>query len=419
MATAADKRAKKAELIWSGYNEIHGGPEERPLENRTGMFGEVPTAKEMQLEYGTDVKPFEVGDELGAEKEYWLNPMQAASVGLQAGSAMTNATSAYGQMDPSAYERLGPSSYDSMAPSAYGNLRPSAYGSLSFDPNRMGESQDYFASVMSDPVDDIAEADYARRQGQAEQMRRSHSEAALRDAEMRGQGAAGDRILAELSGNQAMAGDMYQAGMDANATSQMRRDSAAGSLADVSDRIGRGELEANAARASGLDTYGLNRSAGLDAYGANQAAGRDSYDLNRAGGLDAYGANQASGLDTFATARAGAIDDWGGRQQDYFYDAQNRNVDRMTEANQQNWMRQNMVGDQNTSAQNDTTYHNKILAPQQEFTGLRDVAAGASGQYQASSNLLADEKARRDARTDQYVDRAINAASSLAKSQGK
>jgi hypothetical protein len=381
VGSAAKNAAKRAEALWVGRHPIHGGISENPLDDRTGMYGEVPTAEEMQLEFGTDVNPFEVGEELESRDERFLGQRRAMGAGIQSRSAMQGAESAY----------------DDLGPSAYASMGPSGYGDIAFDPNRMGESQDYFASVMTDPVDAIAEADYARRQAQAEQMRRSHSEAALAEQEMRGQGGAGDRILSELSGTQAMAGDLYHAGLGANATSQMRRDSAAGSLGDISERMARGDLDASSIRASGMDAYEANRASGLDAFGANAAAGRDA----------------------FATNQAGALDDWANNRYEDYYGVQTRNADRGQDVDMQNWTRGNMVNDQNTSAQNDVNYHNKILAPQQEFSSLMGVTAGASGQHQATSNLLADEKARRDARTDAYIDRALNTASNLSKSQGK
>lgn len=375
--TPAEKSARRGEQLYIGRDPKSGNSDLNPLQNRTGLFDEVPTTEEMQLLYGTDVKPFQRGSILHAPEEYFLHSdEQRRLAGLQPDSAYENASSAYDAMGSSAYKQLG----------------PSAYRKLAFDPNQMGESQDYFASVMRDPTDDIAEADYARRQGQAEQQRRSHADAALAENEMRGQGGAGDRMLAELSGTQAMTGDMYQAGLDANATAQMRRDSAAGSLADVSERMGRNTLDADTARASGLDAYSSNRASALDAYGANRAAGRDA----------------------FTGAKAAGMDDWANNQYDYFYDTQTRNTDRFEDANLQNWLRGNSVNDQNTSTWNDTTYHNMILAPQQEFRNLEGVVAGATKQYEATTNLLADEKARKDARTDAYVDRTINAVSNLA-----
>jgi hypothetical protein len=317
------------------------------------LRGQIPSADSLQLEFGTDVKPYETGDAFVAPEEQFLNQRMAQNRGLQSQSAM--------QGETSAYDELGKSAFDVMDASVFKDL--------GFDPNRMGESQDYFSSVMQDPVDDIAEADYARRQAQAEQLRRSHSEAALAEQEMRGQGGAGDRILSELSGNQAMAGDMYQAGLDANAVGQQRRDSAAGAFGDISERIARGHLAADTSRASGLDAFGANRAAGIDAYGTNVASGQDAFTANS----------------------AGALDDWANQRYEDYYGVGERNADRGTEAAYENWTRSNTVSDANTDAANDTTRWNKIDAPQQYFGNLGAITAGQSGQLADLANWQAKE----------------------------
>ncbi len=332
----------------------------------------------LEYGYGQDVNPYMYGPALGAgEEQFIANPLLAMGLGLAPGSAITDVSSAYDKLGPSAYEGMGPSAYEGLGPSAYEQMGPSAYGKLAFDPNRMGEAQDYFSSVMQDPIDDISEADYARRQRQAEQARRSQMDAALAAAEMKGQGAYGDALQADLMASQAMAGDMYQAGLDANAVAQARRDSAAGSMGDISERIARGEFDADTARALGLDRYASDRAGGMDTYATERAGGMDTYATNRASGLDTYGTNVAAGQDEFAGTKASTLDDWYNQRYEDFYDVQNRNVDRAQEANQLTWDRYNATSDANTALQNQTNQWNRIGAPKQQYDWLSNAYGGA------------------------------------------
>lgn len=306
--------------------------------------------RDLTMEWGTDIKPYDVGDPLKAEKQLYFDPgdSEFANIGSE-------------------YEGLE---------SSYSGLPGSAYSDLKFSDEAlagMGGSEDYFADLMTDGRDAIADADYARRQAQAEQARRSHTDAALRDAEMRGQGGASDRLLAELSGTQAMAGDLYQAGMDANALSQARRDSAAGTRADIAERMGARSFDADATRA-----------AGMDAYGFNQAAGQDAFALNRAGGQDAFNTN-----------RAGAMDDWTTEKWDDFYDLQDWNTNELSGVNRANWDRTNSISDADVDKQNELTQWNTVGAPNQAYNWEQGALSGrtnAAGGF-ANTSLQAGSQA--------------------------
>jgi hypothetical protein len=319
-----------------------------------------------QLDWGPngDIRPYYAGDPLEAVRQQTLNAGPSRWFGT---------SSAYQDLGPSAYsdERLGPSAYETMG--------PSAYSELNFDPeasSEMGASRDYFADVMRDGTDDIAEAEYQRRAAEAEQNRKATTDAAMRDLEMRGQGAASDALLAELQGAQGAASDRYQAGLQANATAQARRDAAAGSRADVAERMGRGTLDADTARALGLDTYAANRAAGLDTYGVNQAAGLDAYDTTRAGGMDDYSGRSWDAQDAW---KRGNMDDW--------YDVQDWNTGQQSDVNLANWNRNNSVNDSNTQSFNQNSAWN-AGSEQRAFDNALSVTAGQTGQLGQSASGL-------------------------------
>ena len=306
--------------------------------------------------------PYQVGDALVAPEETFLTPAQANALGLSPESAASGATSAYDDLGPSAYADLV-SEFEGMAPSAYQDL--------GVDPGSMEglrAAEDYFAGVQETGYDAISEADYARAQSQAEQMRRSQNEAALADAEMRGVGGIGNVMQAELVGNQGMVSDLHQAGLDRAAQAAGRRDSAATSRADVAELYGRMQLDADALRAAGLDEHEIARLTGLDTFATDQAAG-----------LDTYGTNVAGGQDDFETSRFNAMDDFANERYGEFYDVQEGNVDRSFDADTKNWEHENTVSAANTEMENELTWYNNVTGPQTQFDNAYRIQAGTSG----------------------------------------
>ena len=177
---------------------------------------------------------------------------------------------------------IGPSSWEA-ARSAYEDRGPSAWeGATSAFGDAGKDSKGYYRDLMkSGGTDAISERDYQKRKQDAEQNRRSNTEAALRDLEMRGQGNSGGTLLAELSNQQAATGDIYSAGLDAAATAQARRDNAAASL---------GGLEMQGA--AGTDAFSGLTNSGLDRFSGENAEGRDAFTGNKNTGLDARGVAQ-------------------------------------------------------------------------------------------------------------------------------
>jgi len=232
------------------------------------------------------------------------------------------------------------SAFSQLGPSAFATAGPSAYEGVQFDPEAlaaMGQSSGYFGDVMQSGTDAQAEAEYARRQQQAEQLRRANTEAALAQLDMSGQGGMGSQMLAELSNQQAMVGDVYQAGLDTNAFAQQRRDSAAGSRADIAERMGRGQLDADALRAAGVDEYTIAQLTGEDRFAADTAAG-----------VDAFTGDQAAGVDAFTNA------DW-----DRWLTAQETEGDWDMEGQTFNATRDQVVDDANIKQDNEFTLFNR------------------------------------------------------------
>lgn len=342
--------------------------QEAALAEWEGLRDFAPSLESMRMEFGEDgdIRPYDVGAKLEPEQMERLSRLKAREMGLQDDSAMLGKHSAFGA--PGFESEFGG------LESAYGDLGPSAFGDLDFDSGRMGEAENYFGELMHSGTDAIAEADYARRTGDAERARRSHTDAALADLEMRGQGSMGGQLLAELSGSQGMASDMYEAGLDASAVAQARRDSAAGSLADISERRGRGQLDADTARALGLDDYSQMTAAGLDAFG-----------IERAAGADRFAVDAATGRDAFTVDQAGALDDWANKRYEDFYGVEEFNAGARGDANAANFERANMIGDANTDMRNNASYWNRFGAPQQQFQNQATIAAGKTGQYNNAS----------------------------------
>jgi len=128
----------------------------------------------------------------------------------------------------------------------------------------------YFQSLQNNPIDSIAQAQYAQAVQNAENARRSQASAANSAAEARGQGNAGARALGEVAANQGMATDMYQGGMQAAGMAAQRRDAAA--------QAGYG-IAQNTANAQ--DQFALERSRGQSANNeANAQRMQGAFDSN-------------------------------------------------------------------------------------------------------------------------------------------
>lgn len=314
----ADERRKAQDLLEQSVGQAKTG------------YGQIPETK--QIEYGKDVIPFDVGEQLQVQ------PWEAASAG------------------PSAYDDIG---------SAYEDL----------DVNRLGRgymnrAAGYFEGLTKDPIDAIAEADYARRQADAEQMRRANTEAAMRELEARGQGGGGQQLLAELSNQQASVGDQYQAGLDVNAQSQARRDAAAGTAGEIGRNLWGEDARQAEARASGMDVFTTNRAAGLDTATQNEAT----------------------------------------RQQE----AARLNADAANKAAELNWTRTGDVGDRNVAAQNTTNWWNLVGGPQKTFENYMDVTRGVTGAQSGQAGGL-----RSDAQNEfAWGPWLANQASNITKASG-
>lgn len=93
---------------------------------------------------------------------------------------------------------------------------------------QLGAPTEYFRELtQAGGRDAQAEADYARRVSDAERARRARTDAAVAQLETQGRSGSGASLLAGLNASNASASDAYQAGLDANAQAQMRRDGAA------------------------------------------------------------------------------------------------------------------------------------------------------------------------------------------------
>lgn len=353
--------------------------------------------QEVQLQYGTDIKPYEVGTPLEAQSERYIDPMTAAlGYGIQPYSASKDATSAYGDLGPSSWQN---------ASSAYKNLGPSAASKLGFNKDdlaRMGESSDYFRNLTKTGSDPIAEADYQRRAAQAEQSRKANTDAALAAMEAKGMGNAGGALSARVEGAQNAANDRYQAGLDATALAAQRRDTAAQAGAGIASQMGQNQFSADAARAEAVDRYNQARAQGLDEASARRASGLDAFNTTVAGGQDQFAANQWNAADAWANQRYNDV-----------YGLQQRNADRAQSAAEQNFNRANNISDTNIANQNQTTQFNKVEAPQTFFNNQMAVTAGKTGQM----GQLAGIQQQQAERPPWYVPLAQSGAN-IAKAAG-
>jgi len=113
------------------------------------------------------------------------------------------------------------------------------------DVNRTGEGQaligqgtDFYQDVLSGGgFDPQAEADFARKRGQAQQTRQANTEAVMRNAELQGLSGSGMEALGALSSGQAQVTDESMAGLEANAMMQQNREGAAGNLVDAGSAV--------------------------------------------------------------------------------------------------------------------------------------------------------------------------------------
>lgn len=259
---------------------------------------------------------------------------------------------------PSAFEGLD-SAWEGRE-SAYNGLGPSAYTNLEFSPEaleRMGQSADYFSELMGAEEDPIMAAHIARERSETERRARGQREAALRNLAERGQGGVGDRLLAELDAAQTTAEGGYLTGLEGAAMAAARRDSAANLGAGIAEAMGRGELDADTARAGGIDEFDLT-----------SARGKDLFTEAQAGGLDEFGLTQAGGLDTFTNA------DW-----DRWLEANQFDIRNINAVNAANTERDWKVDDQNTGLWNDALVYNQTEVPMTVFDSEAQRAGGLSG----------------------------------------
>lgn len=293
-----------SEVARLAQDELDTGKEEREAAQQldaegrklwTDEYGNVPTSDSMQLSYGRegDVKPYDPGN-------FFIPYEQQA---IDAGN--------------------------------------SAYQDMQVDPrarSQMEGASDYFSSVMKDPVDAIAEADYARRQKQAEMQRRASADAALANLEARGQGNSGANLTAALNSSSGQISDQYQAGLDTNAIAQARRDSAATAYGQAGQNIGEMQARVDQSKAQGQDAW-------------------KKWDI------------------------------------DNRYGVQKDNTDEWNTSGRDHQTRRWNVDDANIATQNATTHWNKIGAPEQAFQNHTAVTAGATGQYAASAAGMRNDAA--------------------------
>jgi hypothetical protein len=362
---------------------------------------------------------YDTGPMQEAVQTDFLDPGQASAAGLQGDSQYKWMGPSSWEGASSAYDAMGPSSWDSYS-SEYGNLGPSAYGDLSYSNDalsRMGGAADYFANLSSGGPDAQAEADFARRTGAAEASRRANTDAALRDLETRGQGNANAGLLAELSNQQASVSDQYQAGLDANALAQARRDNAAGQGANIAGQMGNAQLTADEARARGLDTYSMQRAGGMDTAAARRAAGQDAYGFNQAAGQDTFAGNQNNALDTYANNQAQGMDSWANQRYGEYYGNQEANAGRAQATSDRNTDRAWGTMDANTDMGNNATMYNANL-PQQQFNNMSQITSGAANAYGGVANTYGNNAQGSANAVNQWFDRAANVAQAAGKKAG-
>jgi hypothetical protein len=238
-ADKAKKIQNQATGMWTGGakdplhpNMVFDPKSGNMVPENTGVFGEIPSEEQTQLNYGS-----------GADS---INPYAPGPGYIAA------------KMDP---WHTGTSAYD--------DRNASAYGGLALDPEAragMEKSLAYSQGMQNNPFDAQAEADYQRARNKSELSRRSSTEAALSNLEGRGMSGSGDALLAQLEGAQGSAGDTYQAGLDRAAMGAARRDAAAQNAGQMSATLGQNQAQVDESKANGLDAYGNAGAQGKDAY---------------------------------------------------------------------------------------------------------------------------------------------------------
>lgn len=194
--------------------------------------------------------------------------------------------------------------------------------------NAQVDTLGYFQNLAEGGPDAVAEADFERRRGQAEQARRAQDEATMAALEARGMGGSGQELLGSLVSNQAAASDLTQAGLDAAAMAQQRRDAAAGNVGQVGQALSAQDYRQAADQANALDQRALDQwRTWYDQATYNAGVGNTQ--------------NQAN---------------WG-RQQD----VNQANWQQQQALNQTNWGRGNTVRDANVDQTNAATMYNKGL----------------------------------------------------------
>jgi len=242
---------------------------------------------------------------------------------------------------PDDLRRFGEGSPAFMGSTAeWGDAGPTAYDSMGYDAKAlsgMDASQDYFASLVSGGGKDAAsEAEYARRTEQAERARRGEADAAVRAFETQGRGGSGATLLANLTSAQGQASDQYQAGLDANAMAQGRRDNASAQSANV-------------AQARGQYTAGVDQA---------KATGQDA---------------------------------WNSWTHEGAYNARDKDADRDQTARKAMWDRQNTTNDANTAMHNERAWWQGPGKGQEMWNRQQGSVAGATGAYNTSADGLRSE----------------------------
>lgn len=224
----------------------------------------------------------------------------------------------------------------------------SNFDNLSFDQSSLDsqkKAEDYFANLANGGTDAVAEAEYARREQQAEQARRAATEGALAQLETQGRGGSGASLLASLNAGRGQATDQYQAGLDANAIAQARRDNAQVQSANVASTRGNNVLAADQAKATGQDA-------------------------------------------------------WSQWEEGTKADLADKNANRDQDARVKNWERQNTVSDANVDLQNQRAWWQGPGKNDAMWDRQQQAIAGASGAYNQAAEGLRDSGAAQPAATD-------------------
>lgn len=410
-----------AKAEWNRLRDAYyGNPEEGILADPTiqpGALNFDPTG--MSTESNT-LRGYQAGPMQSADLARYLDPASAAAMGIQGQSAAFGDGGSNWAVANSAFDDMGPSSWDGYS-SEFGNLGPSSFGDLQYDEQAlsgMDAASDYYGGLMSTGSDPIAEADFQRRTAAAEASRRANTDAALAQLEQRGQGNANAGLLSELSNQQASVSDQYLAGLDANAMAAARRDSAAGSMANVADMRGRGMLAADTARAGGMDAYGLSRAAGMDQAGAARAAGQDAYGMNRAQGQDTFAGNRAAGMDAHAQYRMGLADDWAQKQYDNYYENQEFNAGQKQHVSDRNMDRTWGAQDANVDLWNQAATYNTVDRPQVLFDQRGQIATGGGNTRLGAATTYRDIAQQQDEKAQKLIETGKQVAGAAAKKVG-